>query len=154
MITRHYIRQKLKFRSYIENICCKTNNKIKALFRIRSFLTFEQAKVLVEAFILSNFRYCPLVWMFYGKCSNKLIMKTHCRCLRAIYNTQTKTYCDLLRINGKIDMHTQNIQILMTEIYKFLNKISPPVTWDYYNQKSNHCNLRRDHLLNLNKCRN
>ena len=69
------------------------------------------------------------------------------------YNTQTKTYGDLLRINGKIDIHTQNIQILLTEIYNCLNKISPPFTWDYYNQKSIHYNLRRDHLLNLNKCR-
>ena len=109
--------------------------------------------VLAEAYILSALIYCALVWMFCGKCSNNLIMKTHYRCLRPIYNTQTETYCDLLRINDKIDIHTQNIQILMTEIYKCLNKISPPFTWDYYNQKSNHYNLRRKHLLKLNKCR-
>ena len=70
----------LNFKSHIENICCKANNKIKTLFRIRSFLTLEQAKVLAEAYILSNFRYFPLVWMFCGKCSNKLIMKTGYRC--------------------------------------------------------------------------
>ena len=91
--------------------------------------------------------------MFCGKCSNSLIMKTHYRCLKAIYNTQTKTYRDLLCINGKIDIHTQNIQILIIEIYKCLNKISPPFTWDYHNQKSNHCNLRGKHLFKLNKCR-
>ena len=28
----------LNFKSHIENICCKANNKIKALFRIRIFL--------------------------------------------------------------------------------------------------------------------
>ena len=36
------------FKSDTENICGKANNKIKALFRIRSFLTLEQAKVLAE----------------------------------------------------------------------------------------------------------
>ena len=41
----------------------------------------------------------------------------------------------------------------MAEIYKCLNKISPPFRWDYYNQKRNHYNLRREHLLKLNKCR-
>ena len=41
----------------------------------------------------------------------------------------------------------------MTEIYKCLNETSPPFTGDYYNQKSNHYNLRRKHLLKLNKCR-
>ena len=60
----------MNFKSHIENICCKTNNKIKALFRIRSFLVLEQEKVLAEGYILSNFRYYPLVWMFCGKYSN------------------------------------------------------------------------------------
>ena len=62
-------------------------------------------------------------------------MKTHYRYLQPIYNTQTKMYRHLLHINGKIDIHTQSIQILMTEIYKCLNKISPPFTWDYHNEK-------------------
>ena len=61
-----------------------------------------------------------------------------------IYNTQTKTYHDLLHINGKNDIHTLNIQILMAGIYSCLN---------YYNQKGNHYNLRRKHLLKLSKCR-
>ena len=38
----------------------------------------------------------------------------------------------------KIDIHTQNIQILMTEIYKCLNKIIPHFPWDYYNHKIIH----------------
>ena len=52
-----------------------------------------------------------LVWMFCGKCSYNLTMKNHYRCLKAIYST--------LRINGNIGIHTQNIQILMTDIFKY-----------------------------------
>ena len=70
-----------------------------------------------------------------------------------MYNTQTKTYCDLLHIDGKIDIHTRNIQILMTEIYKYLNKINPPFTRNYYNQKRNHYNMRGKHLLKIIKYR-
>ena len=143
----------MNFKSYIENICCKANNKIKALFRIRSFLTLKQSKVLEDVYILSNYRYCPLVLTFYRKCSNNLIMKTHYQCLRATYNTQIKTYRDLLHINGKIDIHTQSIQISMTEIYECLTIISPSFTWDYYNKKVNHYNLRQKHLSKLNNCR-
>ena len=141
----------LNFTSYIENICSKANNKIKPLFRIRSFPTLEQSKVLEEVYILSNYRYCPLVLTFYRKCSNNLIMKIHHQWLPAIYNTQIKTYRDLLHINGKVDIHTQNI--LMTEIYKCLNIISPSFTWDYYNKKVNHYNPREKHLSKLNNCR-
>ena len=91
--------------------------------------------------------------MFCGKCSNNLIMKTHYRCLIAIHNTQTKRYRDLLRINGNIYTHWQNIQILKPDIFKCLNKINPPFTWDYYIQRSNHYKRRREHLLKLNKYR-
>ena len=44
----------------------------------------------------------------------------------------------LREMSKKIDIHTQNIQILMTEIYKCLNEIIPPFPWDYYNHKSIH----------------
>ena len=50
-------------------------------------------------------------------------------------------------------MHTQNLQILTVEVYKCLNNISPPFTWDYFKQKKNPYNLRNTQLLELNKCR-
>ena len=117
------------------------------------FSCTRTSKDLSRSIVLSIFRYCPLAWIFCGKCSNNFIMKIHYRCLRAFYDTKTKTFRDLLCINGKIDIHTQNIQVLMTEIYICLNEISPPFAWDNYNQKSNYHNLRREHLLKLNKCR-
>ena len=64
----------INFKCYIKNICCKANNKIRALFRVRHFLTFKQAKVLADAYVLLNFRYCPIIWMFCPKCSNTLMM--------------------------------------------------------------------------------
>ena len=102
-----------------------------ALLRIRKF---EQAQVLAEASTSSNFRYCPLIWMFCGKMNDNLIVKSHYRTLRAIYDTQTRSYQELLHLSGKKKIHTQNIQILMVEVYKSLNKICPPFTWDYFKQ--------------------
>ena len=43
-----------------------------------------------KAHISSNFRYCPIIWMFCGKMSDNLIVKTDYRTLRAIYDTQTR----------------------------------------------------------------
>ena len=80
----------INFKRHIQNICRKANNKTKALLRIRKFLNLEQARVLAEAYVSSNFRYCPLIWMFCGKMRDNLIVKTHCRTLRAIYDTQTR----------------------------------------------------------------
>ena len=118
----------INFKRHIQNICRKANNKTKALLRIRKFLNLEQAQVLAEAYISSNFRYCPLIWMFCGKMSDNLIMKTHYRTLRAIHDTQTRSYEELLYLSGKKKIHTKNLQILMVEVYKCLNSISPPFT--------------------------
>ena len=60
----------INFKRHIQNIYHKANNKTKALFRIRKLLNLEQVQVLVEGYISSNFRYCPLSWMFCCKMSD------------------------------------------------------------------------------------
>ena len=105
------------------------------------------------AYISSNFRYCPLIWMFCSKMSDNLIVKTHYRTLRAIYDTQTRSYEELLHLSGKKKIHTQNLQILMIEIYKCFNNISPPFTWDYFKQTNTPHHFRNTQLLELSKCR-
>ena len=74
----------INFKRHILNIYHKASNKTKALFRIKKFFNLKQAQVLAEAYISSNFRYCPLIWTFYGKMSDNLIVETHYRTLRAI----------------------------------------------------------------------
>ena len=97
------------FKSLIEYICCKANNKIRALFRVSQFLTLAQVKILADTYVLSYFRYCLIIWMFSGKCSNGLIVKSHYRCSRSNFNTQTGTYRYFLFVNGKTNIHKQNI---------------------------------------------
>ena len=88
--------------------------------------------------------------MFDGKCSNNLVVKTHDICLRAVYNTKTESYRDLLHIYGETGIHKQKIQLLVIKISKGLNKLSRSFAWNYYNQKKKPYNLRRKHLLKLN----
>ena len=90
----------------MQNICYEANSKNKALFRIRKFLSLEQAQVLAETYISSDFRYCPLIWMFCGKMSDNLIVKTYYRILRVTYDTQTQSYEELLDLSGKKEIHT------------------------------------------------
>ena len=132
----------INFKRHMQNICRKANNKTKALLRKRKFLNFEQAQVLAEAYISSNFRYCPLIWMFCGKMSDNRIVKTHYKTLRAIYLTKTRSYEEVLHLSGRKKIHTQNLQILMVELYKCLSNISPPFAWDYFKQKNTPYRLR------------
>ena len=63
----------INFKRHIQNICRKANNKTKAFLCKRKCLILEQVQVLAEAYISSNFRYCPLMWMFCGKMSDILL---------------------------------------------------------------------------------
>ena len=74
----------LSFIPHVTELCKKSNQKLLALRRIRNFLTDEQTKLLINAYILSPFNYCPLIWMFCGKRGSNLIEKCHHRALRVM----------------------------------------------------------------------
>ena len=93
------------------------------------------------------------MWMVCGKMGDSLIVKSHHKTLKTIYHTQTRSYEELLHLSEKKKIHTQDLQILMIEVYKCLNDVSPPFTSDYFKQKSNPYNLRNTQLFELSKCR-
>ena len=55
------IDDKLSFNKHISNLCSTASNRLRSLARIRKFLSLEQAKRLSEAYIMSTFKYCPLI---------------------------------------------------------------------------------------------
>ena len=61
------IDRKLNFGIHINNICKVASAKIKCFGRIKNRLNLSQAKILYNSFILSQFNYCCLVWMFCSK---------------------------------------------------------------------------------------
>ena len=57
---------KLNFKTHIINICTVANQKLRALCRISNYTDSDKCKLLsVNAFVKSQFSYCPLIWMFY-----------------------------------------------------------------------------------------
>ena len=51
---------KLSFEKHIEQIYAKAGAKLKALARIAPFLNIKKNKVLMKAFFMAQFSYCPL----------------------------------------------------------------------------------------------
>ena len=54
--------------------------------------------LLLKSFFESQFKYCPLSWMFYSRKTNNRINKLHERALRLVYDDYESTFEDLLRI--------------------------------------------------------
>ena len=145
------IDDKLLFTKHIANLCSTASNRLRALARIRKFLSVEQAKRLSDAYIMSTFKYCPLIWMFCNKTANNQINKIHKRCLRLVYQLEDTNFEDLLLKDNSWTIHENNIHNLLIEIYKSLNNISPVIMQDFFNLKVIPYSLRNNNLLKLPK---
>ena len=58
------IDDKLNFNLHISKYCKSAANQLNALIRLKQFLSFHAKEVLTNSYIISNFNYCPLAWMF------------------------------------------------------------------------------------------
>ena len=76
----------LKFEEHINKICNIVNKKLNALHRIGSHMSLDKRKMLLRAFIESQFSYCPLIWMFHSRTLNNKINQLHeKKALRIVY---------------------------------------------------------------------
>ena len=79
----------------------------------------------LNAFILSNFNYCPVVWHNCGLIYTRKIEKIQERGLRFVYNNFISPYSELLSRLGKRLLFVERIRTIATEAYKIVIKIGP-----------------------------
>ena len=77
----------LNFNEHVSWLCKKASQKVNALSRIASYMTFDQRRLILNSFITSHFSYCAIVWMFHSRKLNERInhiheraLRTHCLC--------------------------------------------------------------------------
>ena len=61
------IDNKLNFTEHISDVCIKAGRQLNILQRLKRVLDNKSRMVIYKSFIMSNFNYCPIVWMFIGK---------------------------------------------------------------------------------------
>ena len=61
------VTKKLTFNKHVTNLCKKARQKLHALARISIYMSQQQLKIIMKAFITSQFGYCPLVSMFHNR---------------------------------------------------------------------------------------
>ena len=119
------IDNKLGFSGYLNNQIAKANSKLYSMIRYKSFMTFNQKKIILSSFVHSHFRYAPLVWMFQSRKINNKINKVHKKALRLLYNDSEATFEELLKKEEGFTVHETNIQKLMLEMFKAKNELEP-----------------------------
>ena len=129
--------KRLCFKQQIKFICEKAGQKLHALSRISYFLDIDQLRRIVKAFILSQFNYCPLVWMLCYRTLNNKINRIHERVLRITYKDMTSDYDTMLLRYIAVPIHIRNLQLLMTEVYKTKWELNPSFTKEIFVEKRN-----------------
>ena len=126
------IDNQLKFNEHVLNICKKASRKLSALSRMSSFLSFDKKRIIFKAFFESQFKYCPLVWMFHGREVNQRINRLHERALRIVYNDYVSTFEHLLEKDDSCTVHHSNLHFLSIELYKVVNDQSTNIFSDIF----------------------
>ena len=144
-----HLDDKLNFNLHVSNICRSVTNQLNALIRLKSYLSFNAKRVLINSYIISNFNYFPLVWMFSTAKSLNKIESLQKRALRFLYNDYSISYEGLLEKTGKVKMNVYRLRNLCVEIYKTIDKLNPEFMNNIFKVKENKRVVREQYKLNL-----
>ena len=106
-----------------------------ALARVGNYMDIKQRKLIMNTFILSQFGYCSLVWMFHNRTLNNRINKIHERALRIAYNDYVSNFEEHLASDNSVNIHKRNLQVSATEMYKVLPTLSPSLIRELFTKK-------------------
>ena len=139
---------RLNFDLHVSTLLKKASKKCHALARVCNYMNTKKRRILMNAFIKSQFSYCPLVWMFHSRTMNNRINKLHEKALRLVYtNKSNVSFEDLLKEDKSVKLHQRNLQILATEIYKVRNNLGPEIMTDIFRFVQKPYDLRNDSIL-------
>ena len=113
------------------------NQKLSPLCRISNYIDSDKCNLLVNVFVEPQFSYCPFIWMFCTRESNYRLNRMHERVLRITSEDYISSFIDLVTLLNKNTIYQMCIKFLMTEVFKYLNELSPDIMNEVFRLKSN-----------------
>ena len=120
-----FIDNKLTFHKHIFAIWTWASRQINAMSRVSKFLSKDSKLKLFNAFILSIFLYCSILWHFCSNHDTYKMEKAQKRTLRLVLNNSTSSYLELLEKVNRPPLYVYRTKTIATEIFKCLTDISP-----------------------------
>ena len=74
-------------------------------------MSLGKQKMLLKAFIESQFSYCPPIWMLHSRTLNNNVNLLHKKTLRTAYLDFKAKFDKLMKKDGSFSIHHRNIQI-------------------------------------------
>ena len=132
---------KLSFENHVSSLCKKVSQKLHALVKIVNYMNLSKRKALMKSFVISQFNYCPLVWMFHSRKLNYRINSMHERAFRVTYQDYQSTFLQLLQKDNSVTFHQRNLKVLATEIFKAKNDLPPEIMKEAFELKDSSYSL-------------
>ena len=105
----------------------KAAKHLNAISRISKFIDENCRISLYNAFIMSHFNYCNIVWHFCGVTNTMKIEK-----IRVIYNDYTSSYDALLKKSGQSYLYISRIRSIATVTIKCIHQLNPEFLHDCF----------------------
>ena len=112
---------------HVRSLCKKASQRLNAFFIIKYSLRFEQRKLLLNAFITSQFSYSPVASTIHNRKLSNHINLSHERALRIAYQDHNSTFHEFLPKDGSFKINDRNFQKLLIEIFKVKMKLAPEI---------------------------
>ena len=106
--------------------------KSNALTKCDKFMSAEKRRLIFKLFIILQFNYCPLVWMFHTKQINNRINSLREKALRVAYQHRNSSFKEILNLDKSVSVHYRDVKYLLTEIYKVKTGLSSPIISDIF----------------------
>ena len=80
---------------------------------------------------------------------NNKINRLHEKYLIIVYSDKTSSFEQLLENNGSVNIHTRNLQVLVTEMFKVYRNLSPNIVAEIFCTQRNNYNLRHSSFFSI-----
>ena len=119
------------------------------MVRLKTVLGSNKRKVLITSFVLSNFKYCLLVWFVSSFESLRKTEKLHKRALIFLLNHYVSFNKQLSQKSSKTSVNLRNHKALCNEVFKTIIDLNSTYMKEILSTVSNKRPIRRNHKMNL-----
>lgn len=142
-----HIDKNLNFNHHIEKLVSQGGKQVNVLARLSRQLDVSCKLKILNAFVLSNFNYCSLVYnecTMTEACKLERLLK---RAVRYVYSDFETPYKDLLAKAGKCPLYVSRKRLLLEAVHKILHNQYPPMVPTFFVRSQVAYGLRNVNLL-------
>ena len=132
----------LNFNNHITAVCRQSSQKVGVLLRLWKLIPVSAKLQLYKSAILPHLTYCHLVWHFCRASDKRKLERIQERALRAVFNTNSLTYQELLDKAQLSSLNNRRLQDIAILMYKVKNNLTSQYINELFRNSSRRYKLR------------